>query len=127
MSKVLICQEVTSESLFKWVGIVKTIFLVYHQLTISGKEKTILALHFPVEKVFREMSIYFYNHKIKKALCEFSIEERNIEVTLKDYCSWYYFENQDDNFSFDHKKDRSIFAKQIKEGGEDEQKKSESE
>jgi hypothetical protein len=103
MSKILITQEVTPETLFKWVGIVKTLFNGYFQLTNNGKDKTILALHFPVKTIFWEMLLYFNQHKIKKALCEFSIEENNIEITIKDYCSWYYFEKEEDNFKFNHR------------------------
>lgn len=101
MSKILITQEVTPETLFKWVGIVKTIFKAYNILTNNGKENAIEALHFPVETIYRKMSFYFYKRKIKKSLCEFSIEERNIEVTIKGYCSWYFFKNAEENFSFD--------------------------
>ena len=113
MSKILICQELNPENLFKWIGIVKSIFNGYSLLTNNGKEKAIVALHFPVKTIYWEMLLYFTKHKIKKALCEFSIEENNIEISIKNYCSWYYFEKEEDNFKFDHKK-----------GGEDEQKKS---
>ncbi len=103
MSKILICQELTPENLFKWVGIVKSIFLAYNTLTFNGKDDAILAQRFPVEDIYRKMSIYFYTHKIMKALCEFSIEERNIEVTIQKYCSWYFFENSDNDFMFDNR------------------------
>jgi hypothetical protein len=99
MSKILISQELNPENIFKWIGIVKTIFTIYQRITISG-----LAPRFPMERIHREMGIYFYTHKILKALCEFSIEENNIEVSIKDYCSWYIFQNSEDNFFHDSRK-----------------------
>jgi len=116
MSKILIVQELYPESIFKWIGIVKSIFNGYMEMAFNGKEKTIVALRFPVEKIYREMSVYFYNHKIQRALCEFSIEENNIEVTINDYCSWYIFEKEEDNFFFDNKKEGSEHA--TKDDGE---------
>ncbi len=108
MSRLLISQEIDMDNLFKWIKVVKTIFESYYHeylLTLNGKEKAIVIPHFPDENIYREMFLYFNKHKLKKAACDFSIEEKNIEVTITGYCSWYIFSNPEDNFFFDNQKE----------------------